>query len=50
VLALQPLAPESVMTYEAGFFFGGVQAVRANADGFSAAADRERRGCEAYVV
>ena len=50
VLALEPLAPESVMTYEAGFFFGGVQAVRANAGGFSAAADRERRGCEAYVT
>ncbi len=50
VTALQPLGRESVMTYEAGFFFGGVQAARVNAEGFSAAADVERRGCQGYVV
>lgn len=49
--ALKPLGSEFVITYEAGFFFGGVQAVGlSDATGLEAAADHIRRGCHAIVL
>lgn len=50
VQALEPLGSEAIMTYELGFFFGGVQAARLEGDSFSAAADTARRGCAGFVV
>ncbi len=48
--ALEQFGDEVVYTYEAGFFFGGVQAVSQTEGGFNAGADTERRGCVGYVV
>lgn len=46
VQQLHVLGKEAVMTYEIGFFFGGVQAAQWTADrGFDAGAEIERRGC-----
>ncbi len=51
VEALHPLGKEAVMTYEVGFFFGGVQAAQwTKARGFDAGAEIERRGCDARIV
>lgn len=48
---LHALGKEAVMTYEVGFFFGGVQAAQWTADrGFDAGAETERRGCAALVI
>ena len=48
---LQPLGEEAIMTYEVGFFFGGVQAAAGHpTSGFSAGAERERRGGDYRVV
>lgn len=51
VEALHPLGAEAIMTYEIGFFFGGVQAARWDAThGFTAGAELERRGGSTVVV
>ena len=38
------------MTYEAGFFFGGVQAAAQRGNELAAAADFVRRGCGFRIV
>ena len=51
VTALHPLGTEAIMTYEVGFFFGGVQAARwTPTSGFDAGAETERRGGSAVVL
>ncbi|MDJ0973694.1 MAG: gamma-glutamyltransferase [Planctomycetota bacterium] len=51
VQQLHALGAEAVMTYEIGFFFGGVQAAQWTADrGFDAGAEIERRGCAARLA
>lgn len=51
VTALHPLGVEAIMTYEVGFFFGGVQAARWDSSaGFDAGAESERRGGSAVVL
>ncbi len=48
---LMPLGDEAIMTYEVGFFFGGVQAAAWHpSTGFSAGAESERRGGDYRVV
>ena len=47
---LRQYADDVVVTWAAGFFFGGVQAVARTADGFDAGADVVRRGSACYVV
>jgi gamma-glutamyltranspeptidase/glutathione hydrolase len=51
VEALHVLGTEAIMTYEVGFFFGGVQAARWDpVHGFTAGAETERRGGAALVL
>ena len=45
VESLKDLGSEAIMTYEAGFFFGGVQAAAQRGNRFVGAADVIRRGC-----
>jgi gamma-glutamyltranspeptidase/glutathione hydrolase len=48
---LHQLGKEAIMTYEVGFFFGGVQAARWDpVHGFTAGAETERRGGAAMIV
>lgn len=46
---LRVLGAEAIMTYEIGFFFGGVQAARRTGVDFDAGAETERRGCAAEI-